>query len=124
MALLFITHDLGVIAEIADRVVVLYAGRIAETAPVGTLFDGARHPYTQALLAAIPKTTGPRDRLASIPGTVPALGGMPAGCRFAPRCPAHRPACDGAPPPLRALAADHSAACLAPFGFPPEGRAA
>jgi oligopeptide/dipeptide ABC transporter ATP-binding protein len=128
MAILFITHDLGVIAEIAERVVVLYAGRVAEVAPVATLFDAARHPYTQALLSAIPKTTGPRDRLTSIPGAVPALGAMPPGCRFAPRCPLRRAVCDAAPPALRALQANHTAACLAPFDAPfdpaPEGQAA
>ncbi len=124
MAVLFITHDLGVIAEIADRVTVLYAGRVAETAPVRTLFDSARHPYTRALLSAIPRTSGPRDRLESIPGTVPVLGAMPPGCRFAPRCPLHRAACDALPPPLRPLDAVHAAACLEPFGFPPADRAA
>lgn len=124
MAILFITHDLGVIAEIAERVVVLYAGRVAEVAPIGTLFDAPRHPYTRALLSAIPKTTGLRDRLTSIPGAVPALGAMPPGCRFAPRCPLHRAVCDAAPPPLRALQTDHAAACLAPFDTAPEGKAA
>jgi len=115
MAILFITHDLGVIAEIADRVVVLYAGRVAEVAPVTTLFDDARHPYTKALLSAIPRTSGPRERLASIPGTVPALGGMPAGCRFAPRCPLRVDVCERTSPPLREQGLHHAAACLAPF---------
>ena len=124
MAILFITHDLGVIAEIADRVVVLYAGRIAEAAPVATLFDDARHPYTRALLSAIPKTTGLRDRLASIPGAVPALGAMPTGCRFAPRCELRRPVCESSPPALRPCGTTHATACLAPFDLPGEGRAA
>ncbi len=124
MAILFITHDLGVIAEIADRVAVLYAGRIAETAPVRTLFNSARHPYTRALLAAIPRTSGPRDRLESILGTVPVLGAMPQGCRFAPRCQLHRDICDTLPPPLRSLDVAHATACLEPFGFPSSGRSA
>jgi oligopeptide/dipeptide ABC transporter ATP-binding protein len=124
MAILFITHDLGVIAEIAERVVVLYAGRVAEVAPVAKLFDAARHPYTQALLSAIPRTSGPRDRLTSIPGAVPTLGAMPPGCRFAPRCPQRRAQCETEPPALRARAADHADACLAPFDAPGAGRAA
>ena len=124
MAILFITHDLGVIAEIADRVAVLYAGRVAEEAPVRSLFNSARHPYTRALLSAIPRTSGPRDRLESIPGTVPVLGAMPPGCRFAPRCPLHRDICDTLPPPLRPLDVTHATACLEPFGFPSTDRAA
>jgi oligopeptide/dipeptide ABC transporter ATP-binding protein len=124
MAVLFITHDLGVIAEIADRVAVLYAGRVAETASVLALFESARHPYTRALLSAIPRTSGPRDRLESIPGTVPVLGDMPPGCRFAPRCPLRRDICDTLPPPLRPLDTAHATACLEPFGFPPADRAA
>ena len=116
LSLILITHDLGVIAEIADRVMVLYAGRVAETAPVRTLFDAPAHPYTQVLLASIPGITIRRPRLATIPGTVPAAGNMPPGCRFAPRCSYRHALCEGEPPPLRPLSAEHEAACLRPFG--------
>ena len=116
LSLILITHDLGVIAEIADRVMVLYAGRVAETAPVRTLFDAPAHPYTQVLLASIPDITIRRPRLATIPGTVPAAGNMPQGCRFAPRCSYRHVLCERAPPALRPLSAEHEAACLRPFG--------
>ena len=120
LSLILITHDLGVIAEIADRVMVLYAGRVAETAPVRTLFDAPAHPYTQVLLASIPDITSRRPRLATIPGTVPGATDMPAGCRFAPRCPYRHALCERAPPPLRPLSAEHAAACLRAFGeLPP-----
>jgi len=116
LSLILITHDLGVIAEIADRVMVLYAGRVAETAPVRTLFDAPAHPYTQVLLASIPDITIRRPRLTTIPGTVPAAGNMPQGCRFAPRCSYRHVLCERAPPALRPLSAEHEAACLRPFG--------
>jgi len=112
LALILITHDLGVIAEIADRVMVLYAGRVAESAPVRTIFDAPSHPYTRALLGSIPDITTRRSRLTAIPGTVPDALSMPPGCRFAPRCQNRQPPCEQAPPPLRPLAANHSAACL------------
>jgi peptide/nickel transport system ATP-binding protein len=112
LAMILITHDLGVIAEIADRVLVLYAGRIAETAPVRTIFDAPAHPYTQALLGSIPDIDAPRSRLAMIPGTVPDALHMPSGCRFAPRCQYRQAPCELAPPTLRVLMADHKAACL------------
>ena len=119
LSVLFITHDLGVIAEAADDVLVLYAGRVAEIAPVGRLFDAPSHPYTRALMASIPKITGPRGKLASISGAIPALGEMPGGCRFAPRCPSRRDVCAAGNPPLRRLHAEHAAACYEPFGFAP-----
>ena len=87
MALVLISHDLGVVAENVDRVAVMYAGRLVEEALGADLFGAARHPYTQGLLAALPTLTGPRRRLAAIPGTVPDPWNVPAGCRFAPRCP-------------------------------------
>jgi len=120
LSLILITHDLGVIAEIADRVMVLYAGRVAETAPVRTLFDAPAHPYTQVLLASIPDITSRRERLATIPGTVPGALNMPPGCRFAPRCPYRHALCEQAPPPLRLLSAEHEAACPRPFGELPQ----
>jgi len=116
MTLILITHDLGVVAEIADRVMVLYGGRVAETAPVRTIFDAPAHPYTQVLLGSIPDITTQRARLATIPGTVPDALNMPPGCRFAPRCKYRQAPCEQAPPALRPLATDHKAACLRAFG--------
>ena len=87
MAILIITHDLGVIAEIADEVVVMYAGKIVESAPVGDLFADPQHPYTIGLLGSIPRLDVDRERLATIEGTVPSADSQPKGCRFAPRCP-------------------------------------
>jgi peptide/nickel transport system ATP-binding protein len=116
LALILITHDLGVIAEIADRVMVLYAGRVAETASVRTIFDAPVHPYTQALLGSIPDVITRRQRLVTIPGTVPDAFNMPSGCRFAPRCPYRQPPCEQRPPTLRPLATEHMAACLRAFG--------
>jgi peptide/nickel transport system ATP-binding protein len=112
MALMLITHDLGVIAEMADRVMVLYAGRIAETAPVATLFDAPAHPYSRALLASVPTVAARVERLVTIDGSVPAVGALPSGCRFAPRCPRRTDACDVAPPATHALSARHAVACL------------
>jgi peptide/nickel transport system ATP-binding protein len=116
LTLILITHDLGVIAEIADRVMVLYGGRVAETAPVRTIFDAPAHPYTQVLLGSIPDITSRRARLATITGTVPDALNMPPGCRFAPRCQYRQAPCEQAPPALRPLATDHQAACLRAFG--------
>jgi oligopeptide/dipeptide ABC transporter ATP-binding protein len=120
LSLILITHDLGVIAEIADRVMVLYAGRVAEVAPVRTIFDAPAHPYTQVLLASIPDIAARRDRLATIPGAVPGALEMPPGCRFAPRCQYRRPACERAPPDLRNVRRDHAVSCLRAFGELPE----
>jgi oligopeptide/dipeptide ABC transporter ATP-binding protein len=121
LAMLFITHDLGIIAEIADRVLVIYAGAVAEVAPVRRIFDAPQHPYTQALLASIPKNSGPRGRLASIDGAVPAATDMPVGCRFAPRCAYRRDVCSEAPPPVRAVGAGHAVGCLKPFNYVRDG---
>jgi peptide/nickel transport system ATP-binding protein len=111
MALILISHDLGVVAENVDRVAVMYAGRLIEEAPGADLFGAARHPYTQGLLAALPALTGPRRRLTAIPGTVPEPGKVPAGCRFAPRCPVAEPRCATVPPPARTVGFLHVAAC-------------
>src|SRR3954465_11036913 len=97
LALLLITHDLGVVAEMADRVAVMYAGRIVEEAPVRELFRDPRHPYTKGLLGSIPGGA-PGGRLQAIQGTVPPLGKLPPGCAFAPRCPNRFEPCDVAPP--------------------------
>ncbi len=117
LAMLLITHDLGVIAEIADRVLVLYAGRVAEIAPVDQLFDAPAHPYTKALLASIPKTSGPRDRLVSIEGVVPGAGALSDACRFAPRCAFARDLCTSRAPAVRPLASEHAVACHAAFAY-------
>jgi peptide/nickel transport system ATP-binding protein len=116
LTMILITHDLGVIAEIADRVMVLYAGRVAESASVRTIFDAPAHPYTRSLLESIPDIAARRERLATIPGAVPDVFSMPPGCRFAPRCRYRQAPCEQAPPALRPLAADHHAACLRAFG--------
>jgi peptide/nickel transport system ATP-binding protein len=97
LALLLITHDLGVVAEMADRVAVMYAGRIVEEAPVRELFRDPRHPYTRGLLASMPG--GARgSKLQAIHGTVPPIGHLPPGCAFAPRCPSRFEPCEVAPP--------------------------
>jgi peptide/nickel transport system ATP-binding protein len=114
-AIALITHDLGVIAETADRVVVMYAGRGVEEAPVAGLFAQPRHPYTAGLLAAVPRVdrTGAaaRRRLTEIGGTVPVLDREIAGCRFAPRCSLATDLCRREDPPLEAKQPGHLAAC-------------
>jgi peptide/nickel transport system ATP-binding protein len=111
MALVLISHDLGVVAENVDRVAVMYAGRLVEEAPGAELFSAARHPYTQGLLAALPSLTGPRRRLAAIPGTVPEPGKVPAGCRFSPRCPMVDARCREQAPVNWPVGPLHRAAC-------------
>ena len=112
-SIIFITHDLGVMAELADRVMVMYAGRIVERAAKSALFAAPRHPYTLALLDSIPPLEGPRPhRLRSIAGAPPSLLNLPKGCAFAPRCPSRLSACDDARPPL--VGSDHAAACILP----------
>lgn len=112
MGLVIISHDLGVVAELADRVAVMYAGRAVETAPMEHLFDHPAHPYTQGLLAALPDIEGPRGRLKAIPGQVPEPATLPPGCAFAPRCAVALAACTGSVPSMRRVAARHEAACL------------
>jgi peptide/nickel transport system ATP-binding protein len=110
-AIILITHDLGVIAELADDVLVMYAGRVVERAPVRALFEAPQHPYTIGLFGAIPELDRRRARLATIEGTVPDPGAAIAGCAFAPRCPFAEPRCHAEAPALRAVAPDHDAAC-------------
>jgi peptide/nickel transport system ATP-binding protein len=111
MALITISHDLGVIAELADRVLVMYAGRAVEEAPVERIFRSASHPYTQGLLAAVPQMTGARRRLVTIDGQAPDPYALPPGCAFAPRCPFRAPACDEGAPISVSLHPNHWAAC-------------
>ena len=111
MAILIITHDLGVIAEIADEVVVMYAGKIVESGPVKALFADPQHPYTIGLLGSIARMDVERERLATIEGAVPSAHNQPKGCRFAPRCPFADAKCLAEPPPLRDFGPGHQAAC-------------
>ena len=94
MAVVFITHNLGVVAQIADRVAVMYAGEIVEQGPVEAIFASPQHPYTRALFSAIPRLDAAGQALSAIPGRVPPLDSMPAGCRFAARCPQKRAGCE------------------------------
>jgi len=109
-SILFITHDLGVVAEMCERVVVMYAGHIAEIAPVHFLFKKPLHPYTQGLLKSVPRP-GQRDRLMSIKGSVPNLISPPSGCRFHPRCPRVMDKCSDAKPSLREIENNRFVAC-------------
>jgi peptide/nickel transport system ATP-binding protein len=114
MAVMLITHAMGVMAEAAQRVVVMYAGKVVEEAPVGALFSEPRHPYTQGLIRSIPRidTAARKPRLEAIAGVVPSpLDPLP-GCRFAPRCPFVRAVCLEAAPPLHEIEAGHKVACV------------
>jgi peptide/nickel transport system ATP-binding protein len=112
MALVIISHDLGVVAELADRVTVMYAGRAVETAPVDRIFEHPVHPYTRGLLSALPEIDGPRRRLTAIPGQVPEPASLPPGCAFAPRCPSVTPDCRQMVPLAVTVAPGHAAACV------------
>jgi len=103
---------MGVIAETADRVLVMYAGRVIEQAPVARIFDQPLHPYTRGLLECVPSLTEDRPRLVAIPGTLPEPSRRPRGCRFAPRCAMAQPGCTEAVPLLESLQPEHSAACF------------
>ena len=119
MSIMLITHAMGVVAENAQRVVVMYAGKVVEEASVDELFGNPRHPYTQGLIRSIPRVDvsgaargGARQRLEQIPGTVPNLLNPPPGCRFAARCRFVTEACTAAEPALRTVATDHKVACI------------
>jgi oligopeptide/dipeptide ABC transporter ATP-binding protein len=114
MSVLLITHDLGVIAEMCDRVAVMYAGRVVEQGAVLDIFDRPAHPYTRGLLASRPKISAGSNWLSTIEGTVPAVGQMGTGCSFAPRCALAGPDC-AQRPPLREVGVAHHAACVRPF---------
>jgi peptide/nickel transport system ATP-binding protein len=112
MALVLISHDLGVVADTCGRVCVMYAGRIVEEAPTDRLFAHAAHPYTRGLIGALPPIDGPRRPLLAIPGGVPEPWAMPPGCAFAPRCELYVAACDAGLPADAVVAEGHRAACL------------
>ena len=114
MAIVFITHDLGVVAQIARRVVVMYAGQVVESAPVADIFNRPRMPYTAGLIASIPRlgAVERRKRLRTIPGNVPSLAELEVGCRFAGRCPHAEPECDVRSPPLERISDTHEVRCL------------
>ena len=111
LAMLFITHDFGIVARMCDRVAVMYAGRIVESGPVRALFRTPRHPYTEALMASVPKMDASVGRLPSIDGQPPALHRLPAGCRFAPRCRYTEDRCRREYPPTFVVGPAHEAAC-------------
>ena len=110
LAMIFITHDLGVVAQVAARVAVMYAGRIVEEGPTQEILREPRHPYTAGLLRAAPRLE--RGKLTPIPGIVPPLDALPAGCAFAPRCEFRRAECDAAVPELRRVNSGHAARCV------------
>jgi peptide/nickel transport system ATP-binding protein len=112
MALVLISHDLGVVSDTCSRIAVMYAGRIVEEAPSGQIFSNPNHPYTQGLLGALPPLAGQRHRLVAIPGSVPEAAHMPKGCAFAPRCTSASSLCLEVDPAALPLAPDHSAACI------------
>ena len=111
MATLLITHDLGIVAQYADRVAIMYAGRIMESAPVRELFAAPAHPYTRGLLACVPKLGDKRQRLTPIEGTLPNPGQLPEGCSFLDRCPEAFAPCRGELPPLREIRPGHQVRC-------------
>ena len=117
MAVMLITHDLGVVAQVVDRVVVMYAGRIVEEGSVAAVFERPSHPYTRLLLQSIPSLDQEQDRLQTIPGMVPGLSHLPSGCRFHPRCPDARPPCRERAPAAFEVAPGHRAACIAVNGY-------
>lgn len=111
LSLILISHDMGTVAETCERVAVMYAGELVEQAPTATIFSGARHPYTRALVESLPTVSGPRRRLVSLPGEPFVPVGEPTGCRFAPRCSMATDLCRRVAPESRSLASDHVAAC-------------
>ena len=111
MSILFITHDLGTVAGIADRIVVMYGGRIAEAGTVFDIFDHPKHPYTQGLIDCLPTISAQRDRLTPIPGTIPSLVDPPQGCIFSPRCTRRMPICTEEQPKDVVISEEHLVAC-------------
>ncbi|MFE6074563.1 ABC transporter ATP-binding protein [Paenibacillus sp. NPDC057886] len=117
-AILLITHDLSIVAEMADRVAVMYAGQIVEQADVNSLFDKPVHPYTQGLMKSVPSLNGGTERLVPIPGTVPSLADLPAGCRFQERCPYVTEPCRQEQPQLERVGTGHLVRCWLPHHQP------
>ena len=117
MSVVLITHDLGVVHEVADRVAVMYAGEIVESAPAGDIFASPRHPYTQGLLRSLPELTERGTRLPVIKGRVPELHALPKACRFAPRCPNQIEPCEEAHPQLERTDGDRELRCVNPTDF-------
>lgn len=112
MSIIFITHDLGVVAEMCDDVVVMYAGKVVEKADIMTLFDSPQHPYTQGLMASIPNLSiKPKSKLETISGNVPSLDEMPVGCRFSTRCKYRQPLCDAHSPESKMISEGHYSSC-------------
>jgi peptide/nickel transport system ATP-binding protein len=111
LSIIFVTHDLGVVAEMCDSVLVMYGGVTAEYSDIDTIYNSPRHPYTQELLKAFPDLSNPEKRLASIPGYPPRLDALPSGCRFAPRCPVAIERCHIEQPALHRLNGGHIASC-------------
>ncbi len=109
-AVLLVSHDLGIISQMCDRVLVMYAGRLVEEAAIGTVFRAPAHPYTRALIDCLPRAEA-SGRLGTIVGVMPGLRALPPGCRFHPRCPVAEPRCTAQIPALRAIGAGHRAAC-------------
>jgi oligopeptide/dipeptide ABC transporter ATP-binding protein len=117
MSVVLVTHDLGIIAETCDRMVVLYSGRVMETGPVESLLTRPAHPYTLGLINSVPQARHARQHLVAIPGAPPDLRALPPGCRFAPRCALASPDCLHGQPELRSLAAGHATACIRPHAM-------
>ena len=111
MSVVFVTHDLGVVAEICDRMAVMYAGRIVETGPVAPIFAGPRHAYTRGLRGSVPRGGTERTMLLSIDGTPPSLAAIPAGCAFNPRCTFATAICREVAPPLTDIGSGRTVAC-------------
>ncbi len=112
MSMILITHDMGVVAGVADRISVMYAGRVCETASTKTIFTNPLHPYTRALLEAVPNVAMKREKLKIIPGAIPNLISPPSGCRFHPRCDFAVAECASTVPPLVEIEPEHYVACI------------
>jgi oligopeptide/dipeptide ABC transporter ATP-binding protein len=112
--MIFITHDFGVVAKMCDRVCVMYAGQIVETAPVKTIFRKPAHWYSSALIQSVPQLGAKAERLISIAGSPPKIDERPPGCRFSPRCPNAQTRCHAESPPLKEISPGHSALCWYP----------
>ncbi|MEM2988474.1 MAG: ABC transporter ATP-binding protein [Candidatus Bathyarchaeia archaeon] len=110
ISIMLLTHDLGIVSEIADAIAVMYAGELVEIGPSGLVFPNPKHPYTRGLIAAVPRIQGGKSRPASIPGSPPDLANPPKGCRFSPRCSMAMPSCERAPPMIE-MGGDHVVRC-------------